>query len=307
MTRCVLSSRCASGPAEGAPAHPGATSRSGAPGASVSGCPLRRRASSAPPVSASSSGSSTVESPAYTLKKAGRGLYASTRQQGRDGHAGPLRLGDHPAFFTDKICPVRLRRQRVNLVERQHQRLRHQPVHAEPPVVRRCQPGRQRMGRQRVTSLKRFLYHALLPRSRIATVFPPPRSFACSLIKQTPEAPRAAVIRLPIAPRFPNGCGQHPSKVCLSAQPPADRSVQRLKPRRRRTAPANGWAARPLLPAPRRLGNARKQRLRLASPIRPPGGTAVSTGAAALCPCHSFLSPPIPLVRGLCRSLRSWW
>src|SRR5207247_3998893 len=33
--------------------------------------------------------------------------------------------------------------------------------------------------------------------------------------------------------------------VCLSAQPPADRSVQRLIRRRRWTAPANGWAARP--------------------------------------------------------------
>jgi len=30
------------------------------------------------------------------------------------------------------------------------------------------------------------------------------------------------------------------------------------------------------------------------------------TGAAALCPCHSFLSPPFPLTRGLCQSLRSW-
>ncbi len=34
-------------------------------------------------------------------------------------------------------------------------------------------------------------------------------------------------------------------KVGLSAQPPADRSVQRLIPRRRWTAPASRWAARP--------------------------------------------------------------
>ena len=33
-------------------------------------------------------------------------------------------------------------------------------------------------------------------------------------------------------------------KVRLSAQPPADRSVQRLRPRRRRTAPADRWAVR---------------------------------------------------------------
>src|SRR5207245_4663804 len=48
------------------------------------------------------------------------------------------------------------------------------------------------------------------------------------------------------------------------------------------------------VPAPHRLGNALEQRLRLASPIRPPRGTAGSTGAAALCPCASFLSPYTP-------------
>jgi len=40
----------------------------------------------------------------------------------------------------------------------------------------------------------------------------------------------------------------------------------------------------------------------LPSPIRPPRGTVVSTGAAALCPCRRFLSPLYP-PRGLCRSL----
>src|SRR2546425_15111 len=59
--------------------------------------------------------------------------------------------------------------------------------------------------------------------------------------------------------------------VRLSAQPPADRSVQRLKQRHRWTAPAHGWAARPCL-APRRLDNALERTLRLASPPRPPGG-----------------------------------
>ncbi len=61
------------------------------------------------------------------------------------------------------------------------------------------------------------------------------------------------------------------------------------------------------VPAPWRLGNALEQLLRLASPLRPPGGTAVGTDAAALRPCRCFLSPPIPLVRGLCQSLRSGW
>src|SRR5207237_9933350 len=32
-------------------------------------------------------------------------------------------------------------------------------------------------------------------------------------------------------------------------------------------------------------------------------GTVVSAGAAALCPCRSFLSPPIPLVQGYWESL----
>jgi hypothetical protein len=58
--------------------------------------------------------------------------------------------------------------------------------------------------------------------------------------------------------------------------------------------------------APHRLGNALEQTRRLASPHRPPRGAAGSTGAAALCPCHDFLSPPVPLVRGLRPSLRSW-
>jgi hypothetical protein len=85
------------------------------------------------------------------------------------------------------------------------------------------------------------------------------------------------------------------TKVHLSAQPPADRSVRRLIPRRRWTAPADRWAARRLLPAPRRLGNALEQTLRLASPRRPPGDHAEGTGAAALCPCHCFLPPLSPL------------
>ena len=91
--------------------------------------------------------------------------------------------------------------------------------------------------------------------------------------------------------------------VRLSAQQSADRSVQ---PR------SNGHCAAALTPpcaglpgdvlAPYRLGNALEQTLRLASPHRPPRGTAVSTGAAALCPCGGCFSPPHPL-QGLCGSL----
>ena len=69
---------------------------------------------------------------------------------------------------------------------------------------------------------------------------------------------------------------------------------------------------------PRRLGNALEQRLRLPSPIRPPRGTVLSTGVAALCPCYYFLSPLHPLTgalriadapacRRLCRSCRFLW
>jgi hypothetical protein len=58
--------------------------------------------------------------------------------------------------------------------------------------------------------------------------------------------------------------------------------------------------------APHRLGNALAQTRRLASPHRPPRGTAGNTVAAALCPCHDCLSPPVPLVRGLRPSRRFW-
>src|SRR5262249_50629968 len=40
--------------------------------------------------------------------------------------------------------------------------------------------------------------------------------------------------------------------------------------------------------------------------IVPRGAHQEGTGAAALCPCHAFLSPPFPLPRGICQSRRSW-
>ena len=84
-------------------------------------------------------------------------------------------------------------------------------------------------------------------------------------------------------------------KVRLSAQPPADRSVQRLRPRRHWTAPAPRWAARHRFLSPRGFGNALERTLRLASPIRPLGLKKEGTGAALLCPCHCFLPPRNPL------------
>ena len=72
------------------------------------------------------------------------------------------------------------------------------------------------------------------------------------------------------ASRPPQARARVVEKVRLSAQPPADRSVQRLRRRRRCTDPAPCWAAR-RRSGPRRLGNALERTLRLASPIRPLG------------------------------------
>jgi hypothetical protein len=91
------------------------------------------------------------------------------------------------------------------------------------------------------------------------------------------------------------------ASVCQSAPPPADRSVQRLMQRHHWTAPAHGWAARHYSSSP-----SARQRARTAAtpylPDPPPEGlTKEGTGAAALCPCRWFLSPPSPS-RGRCGS-----
>jgi hypothetical protein len=51
------------------------------------------------------------------------------------------------------------------------------------------------------------------------------------------------------------------------------------------------------------VGAATRSNRRCALPCRsaPRRGTAEGTGAAALCPCHAFLSPPFPLVEGALR------
>src|SRR6266545_201316 len=58
--------------------------------------------------------------------------------------------------------------------------------------------------------------------------------------------------------------------------------------------PREGAGLPGAVPAPRRLDNALDWTLCLASPRCPPGAHAEGTGAATLCPCRSFLSPPIP-------------
>jgi len=89
--------------------------------------------------------------------------------------------------------------------------------------------------------------------------------------------------------------------VGQSAQRSADRSVRRLIPRRRRTAPASRWAARPR-PSPRRLGKALEQLLRLASPHRLPGGTHGRHRRRYALPVPLLSVTPNPL-QGLCGSL----
>ena len=56
------------------------------------------------------------------------------------------------------------------------------------------------------------------------------------------------------------------------------------------------------------VGSATRSNSRGALPplAAPQGAHTEGTGAAALCPCHDFLSPPVPLVRRLRQSLRSW-
>ena len=115
-----------------------------------------------------------------------------------------------------------------------------------PSVPHRCTHGKERQGRS-VERAEGPLHRR--PRLRHRTR----RRGAASAASRPPQA-RARVVET----------------VRLSAQPPADRSVQRLIRRRRWTAPAHGWAAR-RRSCPRRLGNALEQTLRLASPIRPPG------------------------------------
>ena len=88
--------------------------------------------------------------------------------------------------------------------------------------------------------------------------------------------------------------------VRLSAQPPADRSVQPLIQRHGWTAPAHGWAARHCSGPPWRA--TRSNGCCACAPTSAPQGAhKEGTGAAALCPCHCFLSPPIPLVEGALR------
>ena len=103
--------------------------------------------------------------------------------------------------------------------------------------------------------------------------------------------------------------GQAPARVVTSgyqsAQPPADRSVQRLIRRRRCTAPADRCGARPRS-APRRRGNALERTLRLASPRRPPRGSRRKAPAPLRCAraagsCH----PPSPLSGGSADRVRS--
>jgi hypothetical protein len=87
------------------------------------------------------------------------------------------------------------------------------------------------------------------------------------------------------ASRPPQARARVVEKVRQSAQPPADRSVQRLIPRRRWTAPAHGWAARPRSCPPSARQRARTAATPCLTDLPPKGLNKEGTGAAALCPC----------------------
>jgi hypothetical protein len=94
------------------------------------------------------------------------------------------------------------------------------------------------------------------------------------------------------------------TSVCQSAQPPADRSVQRLIPRRRRTAPAHRWAARPRF-GPTGGDKRAQWTLHLRPHLRPPGGAQRRHRRRCALPVPLRPVTPVPLVRGFCQSLRS--
>ena len=71
------------------------------------------------------------------------------------------------------------------------------------------------------------------------------------------------------------------------------------------TAPALRWAARRCSGPPSARQRARTDTAPCLTSSPPKGLKKEGTGTAALCPCHWFLPPPFPLVRGLRQSLRS--
>ena len=94
------------------------------------------------------------------------------------------------------------------------------------------------------------------------------------------------------------------NKVRLSAQPPADRSVQPLIRRHGWTAPASCWAARPCS-APLVGAHALERMLRLCPHLRPPGGAQGRHRRRCALPVRLLPLPPPSPHGGLCGSLRS--
>jgi hypothetical protein len=94
------------------------------------------------------------------------------------------------------------------------------------------------------------------------------------------------------ASRPPQARARAVAAVCLAAQPPADRSVQRLRRRRRWTSPADRWAARRCSGPPSARQRARTDAAPCLLDPPPQGAHTEGTGAATLCPCHGCLSPP---------------
>jgi hypothetical protein len=112
----------------------------------------------------------------------------------------------------------------------------------------------------------------------------------------------AAEARPPRRPDHQKLAHEWSESVCQSAQPPADRAVQRLRPRRHRIAPASRWAARPRSG----LQSARQRAHTNATPCltsSPPGGAHGRHRRRCTLPVLLVPVTPIPLMRGCCGSL----
>ena len=168
---------------------------------------------------------------------------------------------------------------------------------------RRCQPLAKRGGR------RPWLAPERCPRDTLAVPPSADRS-ATALRRQGRSVARAAGPRhhrprlrheahrrgdASAASRPPQARARVVTTVRLSAQPPADRSVQRLKQRAPLDCPRARLGCQATFRPP--VGSATRSNRRCALPhlIAPQGAHKEGTGAAALCPCRWFLPPPIPL------------
>ena len=150
------------------------------------------------------------------------------------------------------------------LVERSTERMSSTPLGRSPPTRGARSPARHPPRRRGSVAVRKALPRLAHGRSRLCHPGPARRRLRAAA--PTAESGRVARSSGPYGPlhrrprlrhrthrRGDASAASRPKQaharsvvaVRQSAQPPADRSVQRLIPRRRWTAPANGWAARP--------------------------------------------------------------